>query len=762
MALNIFGTQSLKLKFDGGYQDELFFTQADSGRVLQVQVLDENNQVIYAEGLTLEFYIGNATEVTKVTGTLEDAEEGIFLVKLEDTQLTYSGMYKSQFVLKNRAGERLGSKQITTRVEGSIENGETLGLNALVTFEDVQRITDLLTEYDTNLEEGIAVNEALKANSAEATRLNRAIVTAIEQANITNNAIQSAVDLVTQSLGSIDAKTVEIAAISDRLDTLNADAGVLESSLSSLISSSETAKSNLDGSISSAGSVNSTLREAIQQGSNLNTQLAGLNNAIQEATQIETDLSESITQAQTISETLGTSQSNAQTLIDTLNGLNTVADTKVTNINTAIGNANTAETNLNDARIQAEAAEDALNEIIATGNLDDYITVPRLTSELVNYLSKTEATEQYATKTELANIDLTEELENLATKAELANKADKTDFNEVKNKVDGIEDGANKTVINNSLASTSTTEALSANQGRTLNQNLLNAKTLDKTLEVYSYGLDLDNAPKGIVYLTRDGNYSNHPFPDFGTGVTNKEAYLYTSPELNAAHLTTKIQIITSIEGKQQLRSGVDGVWSDWTELSPSKATQTQDGLLSKEDFTKLAGIEAGAQKNNVTSIDIANWNNKVDKVSGKQLSTNDYTTVEKNKLAGIQAGAQVNAVSSVNGQTGAVTTPNTTYDVATTNTDGLMSSADKVKLDGVEAGSQKNTVTSVQGRTGAVTISKSDVGLGDVNNVAITAAQVTKINELNYTRALTQTQYNALSTSEKNRSDVWYGIYEG
>ena len=33
----------------------------------------------------------------------------------------------------------------------------------------------------------------------------------------------------------------------------------------------------------------------------------------------------------------------------------------------------------------------------------------------------------------------------------------------------------------------------------------------------------------------------------------------------------------------------------------------------------------------------------KVDKVSGKGLSTNDYTTEEKNKLAGIQAGAQVN-----------------------------------------------------------------------------------------------------------------------
>lgn len=45
----------------------------------------------------------------------------------------------------------------------------------------------------------------------------------------------------------------------------------------------------------------------------------------------------------------------------------------------------------------------------------------------------------------------------------------------------------------------------------------------------------------------------------------------------------------------------------------------------------------------------------KVDKVSGKGLSTEDYTTTEKNKLSGIEAGAEVNTVTSVNNKTGAV-----------------------------------------------------------------------------------------------------------
>lgn len=42
--------------------------------------------------------------------------------------------------------------------------------------------------------------------------------------------------------------------------------------------------------------------------------------------------------------------------------------------------------------------------------------------------------------------------------------------------------------------------------------------------------------------------------------------------------------------------------------------------------------------------------NAKVDKVSGKQLSTNDYTTTEKNKLAGIESGAQKNTVTGIKG----------------------------------------------------------------------------------------------------------------
>ena len=67
----------------------------------------------------------------------------------------------------------------------------------------------------------------------------------------------------------------------------------------------------------------------------------------------------------------------------------------------------------------------------------------------------------------------------------------------------------------------------------------------------------------------------------------------------------------------------------------------------------------------------------KVDKVAGKGLSTEDYTTAEKSKLAGIAAGAQVNTVISVAGKTGAVTLEKA--DVGLSNVDNTADAAKPV-----------------------------------------------------------------------------------
>lgn len=118
------------------------------------------------------------------------------------------------------------------------------------------------------------------------------------------------------------------------------------------------------------------------------------------------------------------------------------------------------------------------------------------------------------------------------------------------------------------------------------------------------------------------------------------------------------------------------GMAKDATEQT---ATETTNGLMSAGDKAKLDGITEGAEANvqsdwsvtdtssdayikNKPTIDTATsttstnavqnkvitaaLNKKVDAVSGKGLSTNDYTAAEKTKLAGIAEKAEVNVQS--------------------------------------------------------------------------------------------------------------------
>lgn len=63
--------------------------------------------------------------------------------------------------------------------------------------------------------------------------------------------------------------------------------------------------------------------------------------------------------------------------------------------------------------------------------------------------------------------------------------------------------------------------------------------------------------------------------------------------------------------------------------------------------FNGESWVKVSDESSDLTTIKNT-LNNKVDKVSGKQLSTNDYTTAEKQKLAGIASQANKTTVENV------------------------------------------------------------------------------------------------------------------
>lgn len=207
----------------------------------------------------------------------------------------------------------------------------------------------------------------------------------------------------------------------------------------------------------------------------------------------------------------------------------------------------------------------------------------------------------------------------------------------------------------------------------------------------------------------------------------------------------------------------------------------------------------------------------KVDKIDGKGLSTNDFTTAEKNKLAGlmnyihpttsgnkhIPAGGSANqilgwsadgtakwvnekdttysvmsgATVDADGKSGLVpsptkgaqrwldstgawtTPPNTTYGAASTTSAGLMSAADKKKLDGVATGANKYVHPSYTAHdSGLYKITVDATGhVSAVTAVAkgdITALGIPSTNTT-YNDA-TQSTHGLMSTADKKKLDAF------
>lgn len=104
----------------------------------------------------------------------------------------------------------------------------------------------------------------------------------------------------------------------------------------------------------------------------------------------------------------------------------------------------------------------------------------------------------------------------------------------------------------------------------------------------------------------------------------------YTGPEIDNA-------LKKVVDGK----AGIQGVKVNGTEVTPDVSSNKVDISIPEVSQT------TGSSDSNVMSQGAVTTqlDNKVDKISGKGLSTEDFTTSAKNKLAGIETGATKNTV---------------------------------------------------------------------------------------------------------------------
>lgn len=121
------------------------------------------------------------------------------------------------------------------------------------------------------------------------------------------------------------------------------------------------------------------------------------------------------------------------------------------------------------------------------------------------------------------------------------------------------------------------------------------------------------------------------------SGLTTRLNALADSDDTTLDQLSEIVAYIKNnkslIDGVTTTKVNVSDIIDDLTSSATDKPLSAKQGMILKGliiDLTTLVG-------------------NKVDKVSGKGLSTNDYTTEEKNKLSGISTGAEVNVQSDWN-----------------------------------------------------------------------------------------------------------------
>lgn len=327
-------------------------------------------------------------------------------------------------------------------MQESLKKGESV-------IEDVNKIKENLTEIKKSI---LDRSREIDSNLAVADEKINLIKTYISKSEI-------AIENLTKNQDKVDNLSnllVELEKIKLTLDNLNTSvdkANTKKSELDTSIENASREKTELNSSVEKAKTQNTNLKNAITEAETAESSLeASTQKASSQQTNLEKTISDSITKNKTLSDT----NKKSETLNTDLNTLSENLSLQITdgnklksNLDASISNAATAEGNL-DASIETATSinitlketdteakntesliRDLMNKlgktkeevqgIVASGNLDQYITEPRL-KEALEAIDVTSQLKDYATKKDLESIDVTSQLKDYAKKEDIGAK----------------------------------------------------------------------------------------------------------------------------------------------------------------------------------------------------------------------------------------------------------------------------------------------------------------------------------------------------
>lgn len=513
---------------------------------IRENIVNNENIKSTSEYRALEELINEAKSMQESLKKGETVIEDVNKIKNDLTEIKESILNKSKEINNNLA---VADEKINL-IKTYISKSETAIENLTKNQNKIDNLSNLLKELNKiqlTLDE---LNKSINNANTQKTELN----TSIESAKTEKSNLDAKISDGKQTATNLENKTSVAKTTEGQLEQANTAASNAKQSLEVTTSAANEAKAKLDNSTRIGNSVSNDLLDKISQGGNLNSNLAA---SISSANSAKRDLDGSISNAESTN----------------------------TNLKATDTEAKNTESLIRDLMNKLGKTKEEVQGIIASGNLDQYITDPKLQ----------EALKSYATKEDLSKIDVTSQLVDYAKKTEIPTK-----LSQLTNDKTFKTETEIQTMINNS------------------------AKLKKEVVTSLP-----SSGKEDIIYLLKNKNDNNNFYTE----------YLW-------------------IGGKWEIIGDTKVDLSDYAKKSEIK--------------TNLSEMTSDSTHRTVTDSEKATWDtvsNKVEKVTGKGLSTNDFTDVAKAKVDNIPTNPKYT---------------DTTYSNATTSSAGLMSAEDKVKLNGL------------------------------------------------------------------------------
>ena len=515
-----------------------------------------------------------------------------------------------------------------TRIEKNIKTSEKniSDMNALI--NTARDVGNSLTSDTTD---GRSVDNALKGSITKGNQIvanvnsaDKTITEKINTATTTGQSLDESVQKGGTTKTSLDESIKKAETTKTNLDSSNTTATSTKTELDKSIELAKTKKTELDGSVSTAKTTKTALDSLIKTGKDVNTKSANLkaelDASVKNATNAKTNVDKSVELAKTTKTELDGSIESATAKNSELKGTTTTAES------TDIAAKKTIET-LQALLTKSEGSEQSLREIIASGNLDKYVTDPKLVEVLKDYALKTDV------KTKLSEMaeDETHRTVTDAEKTSWNGKAEKTD---IPTKLSGLEnDETFKTEAEiKALIKTEAPKQDLSGYAKTTDLNTLVSKVDGKGLSTNDYTdkakAKVDAIPANPKYT--DTTYDLTPYA--------KKTELMTESTVNsliAKATKLKKEVVTSLpstgkddvlylkkDGNDANNSYVEYMWINgaWEIIGNTKIDLNP--YAKKTDIkTSLSQMTQSSSYRTVTDTEKTTWNNKLSTVSGQDVS---------------------------------------------------------------------------------------------------------------------------------------------